>query len=213
MALGSVAGCLGAGGDPNTHLAPPDTPADAEDLAYPAYGQPVPDVTLPAALADRSVSPRDRDSTVVMTFYFSYCESVCPRLISTLRNVQAAANDGGWGDQVAFMPVTFDPERDTPARLREYADASRIDLEAGNWYFLRPESVERAEAVVTDEFGVKFERVDEDPDDATYMFTHIALILVVNPEGYVERAYTDSQPVWQDVRDDVKDVVDAAAAE
>jgi len=210
VTLGGVAGCLGAGSNTDTHLAPPDSPADPEDLAYPAYGQPVPDVSVPAPLHDTTVSPADRDSTLLLTFFFSYCESVCPRLISTLRNVQAEASENGYGDQIDFLPVSFDPQRDDAARLREYADAMRIDLEAGNWYFLRPDGKPRAEAVVAEEFGVKFKRTDPNPDEPGYMFAHLPLILLVNPEGYVERAYTDKQPVWQDVRDDTESVIEAA---
>lgn len=210
VTLGAVAGCLGSSGDPNTYLGPPDTPGDPEDFAYPAYGQRVPDVAVQAPLHGRRVSPRDFDETVVMTFFYSYCQSVCPRLISALRNVQTAASESGYEDDVAFLPVTFDPARDTAPRFEEYADAMRIDLDAGNWYFLRPDGAERAEAVVTDTFGLAFEQTDPNGEDPGYMFTHMALILVVNPDGYVERAYPDPNPVWQDIEADVRTVVNEA---
>lgn len=205
----SLAGCIGSAGNANTHLAEPNIPGDPEDYAYPAFGQTVPDVTIPAPLHDRSISPREVDSTVVMTFFYSHCESVCPRLISALRNIQTAAGEGGYGDDVAFLPVTFDPARDTADRLAEYAEAMRIDLDAGNWYFLRPDGEDRAKSVVADTFGLQFEQTDPNGDKPGYMFGHMALILLVNPDGYVERAYTDSKPVWQDINDDVKTVVDA----
>lgn len=212
ISISSVAGCLG-GGNPNTHLQAPDMEADPEDLAYPAYGQQIPDVSLQAPLHDEMISVRDRDTTVVMTFFYSYCESVCPRLISTLRNIQSKALEGDYGNAVEFLPVTFDPERDTADRLREYAEAMRIDLEAGNWYFLRPDGVDRAESVVADTFGLQFKRTDPNGDEPGYMFTHLPLILIVNPSGYVERSYTDSKPVWQDIHEDVKAVVDATTQE
>lgn len=205
-----MAGCLGAGETANTYLDPPDRPGDPADLAYPAHGQMVPDVSVPAPLHEETISPRDFDSTVVMTFFYSYCKSVCPRLISAVRNVQTKAGEEGYGDEIAFLPMTFDPARDTAPRLREYADAMRVDLEAGNWYFLRPDGSDRAKAVVEETFGMKFTRTDPNPDMEGYMFAHMPLIILVNPSGYVERAYVKKQPVWQDIYEDAKTVMESA---
>ena len=210
VGVGGLAGCLGAASG-NTHLPPPDRPGEASDLAYPAHGQKVPDVSVPAPLHGETISPRDFDTTVLLTFFYSHCESVCPRLISALRNVQTTAGEEGYGDEINFLPMTFDPARDTAARLREYAEASRVDLDAGNWYFLRPDGPDRAEAVVHETFGLKFVRTDPSPEMEGYMFTHMALILLVNPSGYVERAYVDKQPVWQDIYEDAKAVIAGAS--
>lgn len=207
LGIGAVAGCLGSATDRNTHLPPPDRPGDPADLAYPAHGVEVPDVSIPAPLHGIPVSPREFDSTVLMTFFYSYCQSVCPRLISTLRNVQAAAKSGGYGDGVTFLAVTFDPARDTPDRLRDYADAMRVDRDAGNWYFLRPDGPDGAKDVVENTFGLKFQRTEANGDTG-YMFVHMPLVLLVNPSGYVERAYTKRQPVWQAVNDDVRTVIE-----
>lgn len=206
--LGAVAGCLG-GGTQNTVLAAPNMAADPEDLAYPAHGQEIPDVALPAPLHDETIALRERDTTLVITFFYSHCQTICPRLISTLRNVQSKAAKAGIGDDIELHAVTFDPERDTADRLREFAEAMRVDLEAGNWYFLRPDGVDRAKSVVADTFGLHFERTHPNGDDQGYMFTHMPLILVVNPSGYVERSYTDKRPVWQDVYEAVQSVVEA----
>jgi protein SCO1/2 len=93
----------------------------------------------------------------------------------------------GYADQVDFYPVTFDPARDDAETLRAYADRMNVDMDAGNWHFLRPETEARAKAVVQEQFGVFFEK---DPqEDGPYMFTHLGLILLVNADGYVERAY------------------------
>jgi protein SCO1/2 len=114
--------------------------------------------------------------------------SVCPRLVSALREVQIHSVENGYADEVGFYPITFDPERDTAATLREYAGRMNVDMDAGNWHFLRPEGRERAKAVLESEFGFAFERTHPDDMDR-YMFTHIGLVLLVNADGYVERAY------------------------
>jgi protein SCO1/2 len=186
--VGATAGCLG--GDPNTTLGKPDRRGGvtSETLAYPAWGERVPDVTLPDPLTGASISLREVDEPALVTFFYSHCNSICPRLISSLREVQIHSLDGDYADEVGFYPITFDPQRDTADRLREYGTDMNVALDADNWHFLRPSSRDRAKAVLEDEFGFRFQRTHPEDMDM-YMFTHIGLVLLVNGDGYVERAY------------------------
>src|SRR6056297_2464849 len=117
-AVSAAAGCLGVIGsdDSPTVLSEPDRQYDSEDLPYPAWGQRVPDVTVPTALTDSEVSTRDVSQPALYTFFYSHCNTVCPVLISTMRNVQTHASNEGYADEVSLFPVTFDPERDTADR-------------------------------------------------------------------------------------------------
>lgn len=188
---------------------------DAEDVRFPAWGQRIPAATLPRALGEGEMSTRGFDKPLALTFIFSNCMTACPLLTQALVSAQGTALEEGWGDAVEFAEITFDPARDTPERLRTYAEERNVALDAGNWTFLRPETEARARAVVQAEFGVHFEKVYPDengtvagstatdtdagsstpstatasaPDDSEgYMFTHRSLILLVNAEGYVER--------------------------
>ncbi|WP_276300550.1 SCO family protein [Halorussus lipolyticus] len=207
---GSVAGCtgfLGSDGNPNVTLPRPDreNDVDSETLPYPAWGQRVPDVSLPAPLDDRTVELRSVGKPMVLTFFYSHCQTVCPVLVSAVRNVHTHSLNQGYADEVAFFPTTFDPERDDAERLRTYAEEMNVDVDAGNWQFLRPESKDRAKAVVQDEFGVAFERTHPDEMEK-YMFTHSALTFLVNAEGYVERAYRSKSPDAKQIRSDLETV-------
>ncbi|MFB6074926.1 MAG: SCO family protein [Haloarculaceae archaeon] len=159
---GSLTGCLGTvlgghGGE-HTHL-DVDLEAPASSYPYPAHGTQLPDVALPAPLSDTSVTlTQFEDRDVVLSFFYSHCQGICSRVISAMRNMQTRAAQDGNGDRVVFLAITFDPERDTPDRLREYADLMHVDLSLGNWYFLRPPSVDRAKAVVQEQFGFFFTR-------------------------------------------------------
>jgi protein SCO1/2 len=192
-ALAATAGCLGvlggADANPNVVLGPPDRENDvsSEDLPYPAWGQRVPDVTLPAALSDEPVALREVDRPAVYTFFYTHCMTVCPAAVGMLRELQIHSVQNGYAEEVAFHPTTFDPARDDAGALRAYADRLNVALDAGNWRFLRPADPERAASVVTDEFGVFFEK--EPKEDGPYMFTHLGLVVLANGDGYVERAY------------------------
>ena len=207
----ALSGCLGmlSSGNGNTHLSAPDREYDTEDLPYPGHGAELPSVDLAAPLRDETVSTTQfEDRDVVMTFIYTHCNTMCPRLTSALRNVQTHSVEQGYADDVAFLAVTFDPVRDTAERFRAYAEEMNVDLDAGNWYFLRPESEKRAKEVVQDTFGVVYEKTHPKKMDM-YMYTHSGVVLLANQKGYVERSYRETSNgalVWQDVRDDLKTV-------
>jgi protein SCO1/2 len=207
-AASGLAGCLGLlnSGDsnPNVVLDEPDRDFDSSDIPYPAWGQQLPDVTLPAPIDSRGVRLRDVEGPALLTFFYSHCQSVCPVLLAAQRSIQAHALDNGYDDVVSFLPITFDPARDTADRLRTYATEMNIDRDHENWQFLRPASRERAKAVVEEQFGVAFERTEPAEMD-TYMFTHSALTLLAN-DGFVERAYRSKRPDTGAIIEDLETV-------
>ena len=194
-----TAGC--SGGTPDTYLSEPDRKYEASDVPFPAYGQQLPSETLTDPIANEAIETTGGDGDTVMTFFYSHCQTVCPRLISALRSVQAKAIDEDLIEDTHFRAVTFDPERDDRSRLSQYAERMDVSLE-DHWRFLRPDSPSAAKDVVRDTFGVAFRRTHPEDMDM-YMFTHRALILLVNDDDYVERAYTKSTPQWQQISDDL----------
>jgi len=204
----ATAGCLGStlsfrDGNPNVILAEPEREYTSEELPYPAWGQRVPDVTLPSSIGSQTVTIRDIETPSIVTFFYSHCQTVCPVLIQTIRNIQADAIENDYADQVTFLPTTFDPQRDDAARLREYSKTMNIAVDNDNWQFLRPASPERAKAVVEEEFGVTFERTHPDDMDM-YMFAHSALTYLINADGYIERAYRTQAPDISQMITDLK---------
>jgi len=203
--LGAVglAGCLGLGdANPNVALSEPDREFESADVPYPAWGERVPDVSLPAPVDGETVRLREVSTPSLLTFFYSHCNTVCPVLVGALRNVQTHAINEGYADDVAFLPTTFDPERDDAERLEAYGTEMNVDVDAENWQFLRPESTTRAKDVVQGRFGVAFQRTHPD-DMEMYMFTHSAMTFLVNADGYVERAYRSQSPDPERIIDDL----------
>ncbi|OUS11370.1 hypothetical protein A9Q89_09150 [Gammaproteobacteria bacterium 53_120_T64] len=61
------------------------------------------------------------DRYKLIFFGFTNCPDVCPTTLS--RMTQALSQLGPLNDQLYPLFITVDPERDTPARLKEYAKA------------------------------------------------------------------------------------------
>lgn len=191
----SAAGCTalpgGSGGNAaGPFLDEPERKFDADVYPYPIYGETLPTATVPDPLRGQEYTIPDelagRDT--LMTFIYTNCMTMCPRLTATLSQVATHAGEEGFLDRMAFVDVTFDPARDDADALAAYADQHSIDREKENWYFLRPESEARAKEVVTDTYGIAFQKTHPEDMDR-YMFTHQGVILLANKAGTVERAY------------------------
>lgn len=198
VALG-LSGCMdvvsnGSNGESNAnvYLNPKewDGVDDPSNLPFPTHGEALPSATLPAPLGDDTEisMPDDFETDLLVTFIYTTCMTMCPRLTNLMAKTQDYAREEGYEDQVSFIETTFDPARDNAEAFREWADKHRVELDDGNWYFLRPETEDRAREVVQGDYGVYFTKTEPEDMDA-YMFSHSGVILLANKQGYVERAY------------------------
>jgi protein SCO1/2 len=64
------------------------------------------------------------DRIVVVDFIYTTCTTVCPVLSAVLMQVQGQLGDR-LGAEVVLVSVSVDPQRDTPARLKDYAGKLR----------------------------------------------------------------------------------------
>ncbi|WP_281193367.1 SCO family protein [Halorubrum sp. F4] len=217
VATGGVAGCTAAlsNDEPERVVLDPqeDQLADSDDLAYPAYGQPLPEFELRAPLSGETIDGASLDRTAVVTAVFTSCPAECGILLRRLVGVQRRVAEARLTDSVAFLPITFDPERDDERALRENAESLGVDLEAGNWHYLRPSSPADAERVVEDRLGIGFERTTESDRLEGYDFNHAVVTLLANPDGIVERAYRGERVDRERVADDISAVVESFSAE
>lgn len=213
--VAATAGCLDAlsrSVGSRTVLAPPEQ--DLSGAAHPSHGDDLPAISLPDPLLNEQISTEqfEGDRTVMMTFFYTNCpDGMCPALILRLRRVQEVAATKGYSENAAFLPVTFDPERDTVDVLRTYAGEQGADLDIGNWHFLRPNEYKTGTELLNNKFGLQIKKTDATKyENLDYAFPHYTLILLVNDRGVVERAYPDGATVdVTRVVEDFKQVVTA----
>ena len=73
---------------------------------------------------------------VVLSFIYTSCRDICPMVTARLAQLEDRLSDV-MGKDVFFVSVSVDPEVDTPAKLKEYADA----FQAGSgWSFITGKS-------------------------------------------------------------------------
>ena len=96
---------------------------------------------LPVALADQDghdfrLADRRGTPQLVSMFYTS-CQYVCPLIIDTMKKTQHALNTGEQA-KLKVILVSFDPERDSAARLGEVFTERKLD--ASRWTLARTDA-------------------------------------------------------------------------
>ncbi|HLR09707.1 MAG TPA: SCO family protein [Bacillota bacterium] len=113
---------------------------------------------------------------VFITFMYTSCEDVCPVLEMNMAQVYQSIPEKYIGDDIVFLSISFDPERDDPDTLKKYRGYFNSDGET--WRMARiPDQKELDELL--DEFGVIVI-----PDDYGN-FTHNSAFYLVDPDGFL----------------------------
>lgn len=139
------------------------------DPAYPA-----PDFELQgsndAALELRAF----RGKVVALAFGFSHCPRICP--VTLARLAQVASKLGAQASELQVLFVTVDPERDSPARLREFLAFFNPTFLGGTGDKSKLEALRQA-------YGVTATRVASENKKLGYEVHHSSSIYLIDQEG------------------------------
>lgn len=121
-------------------------------------------------------------------FVYTQCPDICGITTANMRRVQRALDTP---DDVAFVTVSFDPERDTPTVLRRYRRAFGLDDDP--WTFLTgdPTTIDSLMA----RMNVRRQRRDlsvTDAGDSLYVIDHSDQLTLFDRSGRVIRHYGGS---------------------
>lgn len=158
--------------DASPRPAPSPTLAPSADLA--AFLEPDVRDAPPIVLEDQDANPFTlaslRGTQVLVFFGYTHCPDVCPE---TIGNVGMAMSAFGPGVRALF--VTVDPERDTPAWLKEYSQylPSTFTALTGTANEIR---------TTADAWGVRYARVDTGVANG-YSMSHTADQYLVDATG------------------------------
>lgn len=107
----------------------------------------------------------------VVAFVYTHCTFACPRIVARMKEVEARATAAG--ANVGLVLVSIDPERDTPERLANYAEGTRLDPE--RWTLLNGSDEQILELSVL--LGIQY-RATGDGD-----FAHTNALILLDEHG------------------------------
>jgi protein SCO1/2 len=137
-----------------------------------------------------------RGKVVAVTFIYTWCPDICPMLTDKMARVQDALGKD-FGSKVAFVSITIDPERDTPAVLKEYAQAFKANL--AGWSFLTGEPATVLE--VAHRYGVAVAKAADGGVD------HTLLTTLVDRQGTMRVQYLGYRFDEKEFRHDLLELV------
>jgi protein SCO1/2 len=123
-----------------------------------------------------------RGKAVLIFFGFTQCPDICPTALS--RAAEMMQRLGPEAERVQVIFVTIDPERDTPALLREYTRAFHPS-------FVGLHGDEATTAAIAEQFKVFYRKV---PTGSSYTMDHSAISYVFDPQGRLRLAVKHEQP-------------------
>lgn len=111
----------------------------------------------------------------VIALVYTTCQGACPMIVSDMLRIDAALSEPQ-KKKVRFVLFSFDPARDTAARLREYRRERGLDE---RWSLLRATDVDARE--LAEVLGVKYARLPNGD------FQHSNLVSIVDADGVVRK--------------------------
>lgn len=117
-----------------------------------------------------------RGKTVVVSFIYTDCKGVCPRLVGKLKNVRELL-PGDVQENVVFLSIDFDLN-DKPEKLKRYAKEHEV---GDNWHILTGDM--RTIDAVMSGYGSWAEKMEGGS------FDHSVVVAVVDKHGYIRKEF------------------------
>lgn len=143
--------------------------------------------------------PRDfRGKVLLVAFFYVQCPDICPMIAQRMHQIWQALPDTAG---VQALLISFDPQRDTPERLRDFAEAHALPQPGFVLASGRPEVVEG----LTQLFGVTVQKTPTEFGEGgtvSYFFAHSDVLFLVDADGRIRKRYSGTDaPVESVVRD------------
>lgn len=119
---------------------------------------------------------------VIANFFFSRCPSICPKLISDMKEVRKRFEDSK--QEVQFLSFSVDPDFDVPFVLQEYRKKNEIEFD--NWTFLTGTTEELVDVVMGKmklHVGEKRAIDSENAAEELFDISHIGEIMLFDQNG------------------------------
>ncbi|WP_164669538.1 SCO family protein [Virgibacillus doumboii] len=113
---------------------------------------------------------------VFITFMYTSCTTVCPQLEMNMAEVYKQIPDKYIGEEIVFLSISFDPERDDPETLAKYRGYFNSDGET--WRMARINDKDELESLL-DKLGVIV------IPDGNGNFTHNSAFYVIGKSGHL----------------------------
>ena len=147
-----------------------------------------------------------KGNITVMGFIYTHCPDICPMTTHNMYLTEKKLKEQGIVN-VKFVALSFDPDRDTPEVLKNFAEIR--DINFTNWILLTGKIT-----VVEDllkRFDVRAIKTDEQYDEngeLSYSMMHTDRISLIDQNGILRKNYKGSTLNIEELINDIKTLED-----
>jgi protein SCO1/2 len=143
--------------------------------------------------------------TTLVAFIYTHCADICPMTTHNLYLAQEELDKEG-KENVNYVVISFDPERDTPEVLKKYANIMELDLK--KWKLLTGKK-----STISDlmrRFDITAIPTDSSNIDGelSYNIMHTDRIALVDKESKIRKYYKGSTANISEIINDIKELGD-----
>jgi protein SCO1/2 len=139
-----------------------------------------------------------RGQIVLLFFGFTTCPDVCPATLGDAKRILEEMGEDA--QDIEYLFVTVDPERDTPEVLESY-----VSIFSPAIVGLTGSAATLAE--VWQDYGIFVEKAPLEGSALDYTVTHTARVFVIDGEGRLRLSYSFGTP-YQDILEDIRALMD-----
>jgi protein SCO1/2 len=153
---------------------------------------PAPEFTLSDTKGQQFHLADQVGKTVLMFFGYTSCPDVCPVTLADFKAIKTQLGDRA--ENVRFVFITVDPERDSPDRINKYLTNFDEDI-------VGLTGTRAALETVWSAYGVFQDKVDTG-SSAGYLVDHSSRIYIIDPAGNLRVTYlfgTNRQAITEDL--------------
>jgi len=143
-----------------------------------------------------------KDKITVFTMVYTHCPDICPMTTHNMFLVQEKLSEN-LKDKVKFVVISFDPNRDTPAVLKKFAEIREFGFDS--WTLLSGDALNTNEVML--KFGIKAIPADSSYDEngeLSYNVIHTDRISLIDQEGKLRANYKGSTADLNMILEDIK---------
>jgi len=142
-----------------------------------------------------------QDKVTVIGFIYTNCPDICPMTTHNMYLIQQKLKKNAL-DNVLFVSVTFDPERDLPSVLKKFGKIRDIDF--NNWVFLWGDK-KNTESLLKrfDITALKTDSTYFDDGELSYGMMHTDRISLIDNESRLKKNYRGSKVNLEELYNDI----------
>jgi protein SCO1/2 len=143
-----------------------------------------------------------KGNITVMGFIYTHCPDICPMTTHNMYLTEMKLKKEEIED-IKFVALSFDPERDKPSVLKKFAEIRNIDFK--NWTLMTGERKVTYDLLRRfDVRAIATDSVFYDDGEISYSMMHTDRISLIDKEGKLRKNYVGSKINIEELIKDIK---------